>query len=171
MAKKVKQNKRIKQGKRVSEDESQIRTLIILLIIVVLVCVGIYFLTDTMIKRESKSNNSVQDVEINYDIATVGTMFNRIEDEYYVLLYSNEEDGTKLDSKLGTYRSSDDYMKTYYIDLDKKINKGVLGDKLEKEPKNSKEVKVNGATLYKIKEEKVIECISGVDEIIKVLEG
>lgn len=171
MAKKIKQNKRIKQGKRVSEDESQIRTLIILFVIVVLICVGIYFLTDTMIKRESSSKNTLQDVEINYDIATVGTMFNRIEDEYYVLLYSNEEEGTKLNSKLNAYRSSDDYIKTYYIDLDKKINNGVLGDKLEKKPKNSNEVKVKGATLYKMSAGKVVECISGVDNIIKVLEG
>lgn len=171
MTKKVKQNKRIKQGNRVSEDELQIRTLIILLVIVLLVCVGIYFLTDTMLKKESLANEEIKNVEINYDIATVGTMFNRIEEEYYVLLYSNETDGNELNSYLASYRSSDNYVKTYFIDLDKKVNSYVLGDKLIKEPKNSNEVKVKGATLYKIVGGKVVECIVGSEEIITVLEG
>lgn len=171
MAKKIKHNGRIKQGKRVSEDENQVRTLIILFIIVVLICVGLYFLTDAMINKESTTNNNIKEVEIDYDVATIGTMFNRIEDKYYVLMYSNQEDGSNLNSVLTKYRSSDEYLKTYFIDLDKKINSSVLGDELVKTPKNSKEVEVKGATLYTINEGKVVECISGVDEIIKVLEG
>lgn len=96
-------------------------------------------------------------------------MFNRVENEYYVLLYSSENDGDDLDSVLATYRSSDNYVKTYYIDLDLKINSNVLGDDLVSSPKNSSEVKVKGATLYKIKGGSVVKCISGVDRIIDEL--
>ena len=166
----VKKNNKIKQGNTVSEDVAQVRTLIIIFIIVLLVSVGIYFLTDVMIKKESLSSNNVQEVEINYDIATVGTMFNRIESEYYVLLYSNEDDGSKLNRVLDSYRSSDDYIKTYYVDLDKKINSIALGDKLVEEPKNSNEVKVTGPTLYKIKDGIVTSCLSGTEKIINKLE-
>ena len=49
-------------------------------------------------------------------------------------------------------------------------NINVLED-LVKEPKNSEEVKVNGATLYKIVEGKVTECISGIDKIKEKLES
>lgn len=164
----VRNSKKLKQTKFENEDVAQIRNLIIIFIIVVLVCVGLYFLTDTMIKRENSNNTTTQEVEIDYDIATVGTMFNRIEDEYYVLMYSSEND-SKLDSVLNKYRSSDDYIKTYFIDLDKKVNSSVLGDKLVKEPKNSKEVKVTGATLYKIKNGTVVKCYSGIEEITNVL--
>ncbi len=165
----VKNSKKIKQTKFENEDVTQIRNLIIIFIIVVLVCVGVYFLTDSMIKRESSANDSTtQKVEIDYDIATVGTMFNRVEEEYYVLMYSSEND-SKLDSVLNKYRSSDDYIKTYFVDLDKKVNSTVLGDKLVKEPKNSKEVKVTGATLYKIKNGSVVKCYNGVDKITDVL--
>ena len=165
----VKNSKKIKQSKFVNEDVTQIRNLIIIFIIVVLICVGIYFLTDNMIKRENKSNDTTKVVEIDYDIATVGTMFNRVEEEYYVLMYSSENDGSKLDSVLAKYRSSDNYIKTYYIDLDKKVNSFVLGDKLIKNPTNSKEVQVVGATLYKIKNGSVTKCYSGVEEITNVL--
>lgn len=164
----VKNSKKLKQTKFENEDVAQIRNLIIIFIVVVLICVGVYFLTDNMIKRESNSNNTTQEVEIDYDIATVGTMFNRVEEEYYVLMYSSEND-SKLDSVLNKYRSSDDYIKTYFIDLDKKVNSSILGDKLVKEPKNSKEVKVTGATLYKIKNGTVVKCYSGIEEITNVL--
>lgn len=164
----VKNSKKLKQAKFENEDIAQIRNLIIIFVIVVLVCVGIYFLTDTMIKRENNSNTTTQEVEIDYDIATIGTMFNRIEEEYYVLIYSSEND-SKLDTVLNKYRSSDDYIKTYFIDLDKKVNSSILGDKLVKEPKNSKEVKVKGATLYKIKNGSVVKCYDGIEKITNVL--
>ena len=164
----VKNSKKLKQVKFENEDVAQIRNLIIIFIVVVLICVGVYFLTDNMIKRESNSNNTTQEVEIDYDIATIGTMFNRVEEEYYVLMYSSEDD-SKLDSVLNKYRSSDDYIKTYFVDLDKKVNSTVLGDKLVKDPKNSKEVKVKGATLYKIKNGSVVKCYSGIEEITNVL--
>lgn len=163
--------RRIRQKDRVSEDVLKVKSLIILFVIVVLVSVGIYFLTDVMIKKETSNNKEEVNTEINYDIATVGTMFNRIESEYYVLLYSNKDDGNELNSVLDSYRSSDNYIKTYYVDLDNKFNNGVLGEELVKEPKNSEEVKVNGATLYKIVEGKVTECISGIDKIKEKLES
>lgn len=165
----VKKSKYVKQSKSVSEEETQIKTLIILLLIVVLVSAGIYFLTDTMIKKESNSNTTPEEVEIDYDIATVGTMFNRIEDEYYVLLYSSKNDGSNLDSVLDSFRSSDNYIKTYFVDLDKKINKGALGEKLVKKPKNSKEVSVTGPTLFKITDGKATETYTGIDDITDVL--
>lgn len=165
----VSRRKMLKQQKVVSEDVVQVKTLIILLLIVGVVCVGIYFLTDTMIKKESSKDNTTNEVKIDYDIATIGTMFNRIEDEYYVLMYSNEENGSDLNSVLDSYRSSDNYIKTYYIDLDKKINSIALKDKLVKNPTNSNEVSVNGPTLFKIKDGKAIKTIDGIDNIIDVL--
>ena len=170
MSKKIKNN-RIKQGKSISEDETKVKNLIIIFIIVLLASLGIYFLSESMIDKEKSKQNELKDVEIKYDVATIGTMFNRIEEEYYVLLYSNKDDGVELNSLLDSYRTKDEYVKTYYVDLDKKVNSNALGKKLVKEPKNSKEVMVKGATLYKIKDSKVIECISGVEEISKILEG
>lgn len=166
----VKKQNRIKQGKNVSDDEKQIKSLIIIFIVVVLICVGIYFLTDGMIKKESNKSLNNEEVKINYDIATVGTMFNRVESEYYVLLYSNEENGIDLNSTLDKYRSSDDYIKTYYIDLDLKINSSANGEDTVKNPTNSKEVSVTVPTLYKIMDGKVIDCITGIENIEGVLE-
>lgn len=164
-----KNNNKIKQKKVLNEDMNLVRNIIILLIIVVGISLGIYFLTDNMIKKENKSNDTKTETKIDYDIATIGTMFNRVEDEYYVLIYSKENDGNNLDSVLATYRSSDNYIKTYYVDLDKKVNSFVLGEELNQKPSNSNDVKVKEATLYKINNAKVVKCYSGVDNIVNIL--
>ena len=164
-----KNNNKIKQKKILNEDMNLVKNIIILLIIVVGISLGIYFLTDNMIKKENKSNDTKTETKIDYDIATIGTMFNRVEDEYYVLIYSKENDGNNLDSVLATYRSSDNYIKTYYVDLDKKVNSFVLGEELNQKPSNSNEVKVKEAALYKINNGKVVKCYSGVDNIVNIL--
>jgi len=161
----VKNKNKLKQQKIVSEDMLQVKNLIILLFIVIIICLGIYFLTEKLIQNENKTEEPKQEVSIDYDIATIGTMFNRPESEYFVLLYSSEENGNDYDTILNQYRSSDNYIKTYYIDLDKKINNSVLADKLIEKPKDSKEVNVTGPTLYKIKEGKVVKCYSTLETI------
>ena len=164
-----KNNNKIKQKKVLNEDMNLVRNIIILLIIVIGISLGIYFLNDNMIKKENKSNDTKTEIKIDYDIATIGTMFNRVEDEYYVLIYSKESDGSNLDSVLATYRSSDNYIKTYYVDLDKKVNSYVLGEELNQKPNNSNEVKVKEATLYKINNGKVVKCYGGVENIVNIL--
>ena len=161
-------NNRIKQKRIVNEDMTYIRNLFILLVIVVLIVVGLYYLTERIVNKKSDEVTN-KEVSINYDIATIGTMFNRVEDEYYVLIYSKETNGDDLDSLLTAYRSSDDYIKTYYIDLDKKINSIAFSDTTVNNPDNASEVKVSGATMYKIKNSKVVNCYIGVDDIKKVL--
>ena len=165
----VKGKNKIKETKIVNEDVTQIRNLIIMLIVVVAVCTGIYFLTDAMIKKENTKEEETKEVEIDYDIASVGTMFNRPESEYFVLIYSTENYLSKYSSLLNSYRSSDNYIKTYFIDLDKKINSHILTDTLNKKPTNSNEVSVTGATLYKIKDGKVTKCYSTLETITDAL--
>ena len=162
-------NKKVKETKIMSDDVVKVRNMLILLVGVVIVCVGLFFLTEKMIEKDTKTNEETTEVEFDNDIATIGTMFNRNYDEYYVLLYSKEEHSKDLDSVLDSYRSSDNYIKTYYIDLDKKINSIALKDKLVKNPTNSNEVSVNGPTLFKIKDGKAIKTIDGIDNIIDVL--
>ena len=162
-------NRKIKQSKLISDDVVKVRNLFILLVSVAIICVGLFFLTEKMIENENKETETKSDVKINYDIATIGTMFNRIEEEYYVLIYSNDDNGKDLNNVLDSYRSSDNYIKTYYIDLDVKINSIAKSNKFVSKPSNSNDVKVKEATLFMIKEGKVTKSITGVDNIKDVL--
>ena len=163
-------NNKIKNKRVINEDMSYIRNMFIILVIVVAIVIGLYYLTEKIVDKGKKVEDSKSETVIDYDIASIGTMFNRIEDVYYVLIYSSEDNGSDLDDVLFQYRGSDDYIKTYYVDLDKKINEIAIGDETVRNPKNSNEVKVSGPTLYKIKNGAVINCYSGVEDIKKVFE-
>ena len=167
----AKDTRKLKQAKIVNEDVEQVKKLAILLVVVIALCIGVYFLTEKLLNRKNSTNidTNTTEVEFDYDIATIGTMFNRPEDEYYVLLYSSEEDGTTYDTLLNKYRSSDDYIKTYFVDLDLKINSSALTETLNKKPTKSTEVSVKGATLYKIENGKVTKCYSTLETIKDIL--
>ena len=166
----VKDTRKIKQTKIVNEDIEQVKKLVILLGIVIMLCVGIYFLTEKLLsKKDTTDNKTNTEIKFNYDIATIGTIFNRPEEEYYVFLYSSEEDGSKYDSLLTKYRSSDEYIKTYYIDLDLKSNASALKETLNKKPTKSTEVSVKGATVYKIEKGKVTNCYDTLETIKEIL--
>ena len=164
----MEKNNKLKQKRIINEDMSYIRNMIIILVVVVFIVIGLYFITERLV---NKDNNTIEkvDVKIDYDIATIGTMFNRIEDTYYVLIYSSSLYSNELDETLLDYRSSDNYIKTYYIDLDKKINSIASGDTTVKYPTNSNEVKVNEPVLYKISNNKVVSSYIGVSEIESIL--
>lgn len=162
-------NKKVKETKIMSDDVVKVRNMLILLVGIVIVCVGLFFLTEKMIENDTVKQEETNEVEFDNDIATIGTMFNRNNDEYYVLMYSKEDNSKDLDSVLDAYRSSDNYVKTYFIDLDLKINSFVLGKDFNKKPANSNEVKVNGATLFKINNGKVTAAYAGVEEIKNIL--
>jgi len=161
-------NKKVKETKIMSDDVAKVRNMLILLVGVVIVCVGLFFLTEKMIEKDTIQKEETSEVEFDNDIATIGTMFNRNYDEYYVLLYSKEKH-KDLNSILDAYRSSDNYVKTYFIDLDLKINSSVFGEEFNKKPNNSNEVKVNDATLFKINSGKVTNSYSGIEDIKNIL--
>ncbi len=162
-------NSKMKQKKVINKDITKVRNLLILLLIVVLLCIGLYFITDSLLSKDNSESINEPAVKIDYDIATIGTMFNRPENVYYVLIYSSNNDGNNYDSILSNYRNSDNYIKTYFIDLDIKFNSGVLKESLNKNPKNSSEVSITGPTLYKIENGNVTKCYSTLEDISKIL--
>ena len=90
--KSVKENKKIKNIKldKSVDDSNEIKAFIIIVVVIVLLIGAIYGLTE-LFKEEPVLDNSVSG-EINYDVVTVGTLLNRPYEEYYVLVYNQEDD-------------------------------------------------------------------------------
>ena len=82
-------NKKVKETKIMSDDVVKVRNMLILLVGVVIVCVGLFFLTEKMIEKDTKTNDKTTEVEFDNDIATIGTMFNRNYDEYRKVIINN----------------------------------------------------------------------------------
>lgn len=159
-------NKRLKVQNRDNEDVQLIKKLIIILVVVVLVIIGFYFLTDKVVKPTKNENKT--SVDIDYNIATVGTMFNRPYQEYFVILYdSTKSEATYYDTLVSNYRNnSEKSTKLYYVDLSLKTNSAYVSDTANKSMTGVDDAKFSGATLLKISNGKVVSFIDD-REIIK----
>lgn len=150
-----------------SEDTSEIRNLIIITLVIALIATGLYFLTEKVLNK--KENENTTEVTFNYDEATIGTIFNRPYDEYYVFIYKSDDDNAATYNNIvKTYRAKDDAKKLYYIDLKDGLNKIAEADTTNKKPTKSEDVKVNGSVLYLIKNGKVTSAYTeNYDKVLK----
>ena len=152
----------------VSEDTKEIKTLIIITLIIIVVSIGLYFLTDTL--NNKKNADDATEAVINYTEITVGTMFTRPYEEYYVFAYQNDDDNAyTFDNLFVKYEEKEEHKKIYYVDLSKKFNDFVLSDKANKKPTKSTEVKIKDYALILIKDGKVSKYYEKISEIEKAL--
>ena len=158
--------KKLKSINYESNDTKEIKSLIIITIVVIAIAVGLFFLTNYLNNKKATSN-----INIDYDTCIVGNMFNRPYNEYYVFLYSS------LDSNASTYRGlitsyneKEDSKKIYYVDLNDKFNKQYLSDSSNPNPSSVSEVKIKGSALVLIKDGKVVKYMEKLDDYKNTLE-
>lgn len=108
------------------------------------------------IKLGKKSNNEEKVTKIDYQEIIVGEMFNRKNNEYYVLAYNfSDSYASYYKSLINNYQLSNS-MPFYIVDLDKKINSEYASNSLN----------INEPTLIKISDSKITDKIVGKDNII-----
>ena len=165
--------KLLKEQKYVSEEEHEIRRFIIILLSIVVIIVLIYVVSNIFIKKNS-SNSGYENKagEVDYNVVSVGTMLNRNDDEYYVMVYSQEGSSSTIYATYGgMYTSKTDAKKLYYLDLNNEINKPYVAKDGKSNPdaKSIDEFKFGEFTLLKIKKGKVVKYLEDVDTIKKEL--
>lgn len=158
--------KKIRNKKYVSEDTKQISSLLLITLGVIVIAVGLYFLTDKIISKKADTSTA----DFDYSAATVGTMFNRPYEEYYVFLYdsTSDEAGT-YNSLITSYISKEDSKKLYTVDLSKNLDDKYLSDSSNKKPSKPSEVKIKGSALILIKGGKVSNYYETLEDYQKVL--
>ena len=159
-------SKKMKTVKYESEDTKEIKNLIFIILGIVIIIVGLYFLTARSINRK----NALPEPEFDYTVCTVGTMFIRPYDEYYVFLYSSEnENASKYSELTKTYAKKDNALKVYNVDLNSNLDSKYLSDNSNNNPTNPSEVKIKDSALIKIKNGKVAEYYETTSDYEKVL--
>ena len=97
------EKKLYKSNKNVSDADYDIKKFLIILTILIVVVVGLYFLSNAIVnKRDNKESNVNTNVTISYDTLNVGMIFNRPYDEYYVIVYDSTIDDAMVYSTLIT---------------------------------------------------------------------
>ena len=161
-----KENKNIKLDVKGSADTEQISKVFKYLLVVVIIFVAVYFLTDYITNHSSNSNykKTVGEATIQSDKILAGSTFNQKDEEYYVLFYNVIDNATYTDTYT-TYKEKEDHIPIYYVDTHEGLNRDYVGEDINEEPTEASEIKVNGPTLMKIENKEVVEFITDEDEI------
>jgi len=165
--------KKIKKANYQNQNESseEIIKFIKLLIIVIIIILGIYFLTRAFIVKDlfnkEEAEKEYTTGEINYNTTIIGSILNKPEEEYYVIVYdSSASTSIYYNSIVGAYANNSDAKKVYFADLDSEFNKKFY----DKEHPNLNttdfdKLKFGDITLLKIKKGKIIKTFDKDFEI------
>lgn len=164
--------KKVKQEKYRSEEQMEIIRFIRILIIVVVLILGIYFITEIFIKEDSKNNeNEITEGKINYDKILIGSILNKPEKEYYVLIYNSENLRAAYYSGIASkYLQNKEHLRVYYADLNNKLNQDFYDqENVNLNVSDIKDLKVGDVALIKVKDGKIIKAIGTEEEIAEEL--
>ena len=157
--------KKLKSKRYVSEDTKQLQSLIFITLGVILFVLAIYFLTDIITKKAENKK-----IDFDYSSCTVGTMFNRPYDEYFVFAYkASDNNANEYKSLISKYDAKEDSIKIYTIDLDANLDNKYLSDKSNTNPQKPSDVKINNSALVHIKGGKVVKYYENLEDYKKVL--
>lgn len=158
------------------EDKYNIKQMIIFIIVILLV-LGIFYgitLLVTKNKNSETTDNSETNEEavIDYDTILVSNILKQKEQSYYVFAYQNDNEKlSDYNNDLVQYKSKEDALKVYYVDLDSAFNKNYVfsdenpeNDLIEYEYPTFRET-----TLLKIEDGLIAEKYVGEEEITNAL--
>ncbi len=154
-----------------TEEQTEMKKFFIVLILLVGIIIGVYFLSKIFIKSNVK-DYEYQNGTISTTAMSVGTIFNGKEKEYYVMAY----DTTAVDAQsYSTYtnyytQNKENALKIYYLDLSNGLNKKYyVTENSNKKAQKIADLKILDGTLLKIKEGKITKYLEGKEAIAQEL--
>lgn len=166
-------NKQKKNIKVSSDTDTDIFRFLIILVAICVLVIGLYFLSKSLVnKRNNNETNNNTNVTIDYDITSVGTIFNRPYKEYFVMIYDGTDDDAMYYSSLITkYKKKDNALKIYYCDLNNDLNKNYKSENEtgNKNASSVSELSFGKVTLIKIKNGSIIDYEENIDKIKNIL--
>ncbi len=157
------------KGNSGSEEGNEIIKFVIIIAILVVLVGGIYGLTLLFSKDNNEYKYEVKEGKINYDTVNVGTILNRQDNEYYVLVFdSTNYKASEYSTVMSLYndKKNDDnskLIKMFYCDLNDELNKKYynVNNDNKSNPKASKvsDFDFGDITLLHVKKGKITEYI------------
>lgn len=156
--------------KKYNDAENEVYRFIKILVVIVILILGFYLLTNAIAEKNDKKKDEATEVEISSSNIIVGTMFNRPYKEYYVIAYkSKANDSTIYDTYVSMYKQKENALNIYFVDLDNELNKKYYSEKGNPNAKTFDDIKLSSPTLIKISDKKIVKYIENVDGIKKEL--
>lgn len=113
--------------------------------------------------------------QVNYNIASVGTMLGKADEEYYVYIYSSEDINIytyQIAASLYTSQDIDDLLAVYYVDLEDSYNTDYIAT--DDNPENIEatsldELALGELTLIKVSNGKIVKYLNNLEDIYEEL--
>ena len=153
------------------DDDKTIRNFIIIFVIVILMVFGIYMLTKYVIVKDNNTNNEeTKEVQINNEVAIVGTMLNKSDEHYYVMLYREDdnESGKYLTAK-SNYSAAKDSLPVVSVDLSNALNSKYYDkDNVKLDSDNVNDLRFGDFTVLEVKNGKIVKSYTDLEKVKKV---
>lgn len=164
----------LKKIESVGGFDGDIKGKIITVICILLFFGAFYLLTLYITNKNSDKtdDNEEKVVNISYDTIMLGRSLSMSNGEYLVIYYdkSNEDINSTYSSLVSTYKTKDEHLTIYTVDMSNGFNKKYVTDgESNKNPESVDAMSINGPTLIKVNENKVVEYIEGQDAISSYL--
>ncbi len=137
------------------------------IVLIILIVFGIFYVITYYIKKgnnETYNNQPNTYTTIQYDEILIGSILNQPEDEYYVLLVSQDLYNRYYKNYLSQYSNGN---KFYYAIIENGLNKSYFNETSNLKPEDIKDFKFNTISLLKIKESKIAETYEGNENVMK----
>lgn len=174
--KKYEQNRnkmeQVKHNKKVEvADTPSGKGAVICILVILVVFILTYFLTVYITDKNKRSAIGVKDARIQYEVILVGESFNQNKDDYIVLYY-DYENTSDYSEVLSKYSEKEDRISIYKSYTNEALNKKfVVTEVIDQSPSNPADLKVSNPTLVRFQKNKIVEFITGKDNIISYFEN
>ena len=160
----------VKKEKYYTEEQQEIRSFIKILLGLVLIFLVLYFLSTKFMGKGNSIKRTNQSGKVQYDSISIGTLLNKADSEYYVLVFDSDDlNNSYIINKASSYKSNQDSKPLYTADLSLEFNKTFLSDQSFYHKNSVDGIKFKGTTLVLVKEKNIVKFIETVDDIDKEL--
>lgn len=160
-----------KVNKKSVNEEIDIKGAVIVVLSILAVVGALYGLTVGAQKLgwfdEGYVKPEVKSATISYENILAGMTFNRAEDEYYVVFDDFDSDDSIYLSSLGSLynQKKEGKLPVYVVNLANGMNKNIISEEANPYVQDVSELRIDDATLIKVKSGKNVKYIKGVDNI------
>lgn len=159
----------MKTNKIYTEEQKEIKKFIIIVISLIVLIIGVYLFT-TFVVNKDDSKKTITQGKVQYDNIILGTLLNKSDDEYYVLVFDSTDINNTYIVNLASIYVSSNKLPLYTADLSLSFNKPFIADQSLYNKDNVEGLKVKGTTLIKVKDGSIVKFIEDTDLIIREFE-
>lgn len=130
----------------------------------------LYVFTVYVVNKEESYKRTNTEGEISYTNIILGTLLNKPDEEYYVLVVDTTNKSHEVfTNTINQYKNNLKHLPIYIADLSNELNKNFIADESSYKIDSVEDLKVKGPTLIKVKNKKIVKFIENIDSVIDEL--